>query len=162
LGDAKYREKIIHCKRRYWKCRTEYGKTLEIRREIRGNKLSDQAEGWKEDKRSRIILKTRNDNIGVNPDNWIKHFSELFTIPQADSSLSEVHIFYPDYTEELDTDFTDQQVRKLVNSMKDNKLAGFNGIPAEAWKMLSTRHKEIEMLIHLFHNIKNKKETPRD
>jgi hypothetical protein len=66
-------------------------------------------------------------------------------------------ILGPEYTGELDTDFTKQEVRKLVKSMKDNKAAGFSGIPAAVWKMFSTGDKGIDILIDLFNKIKNKK-----
>lgn len=54
------------------------------RREIRDHKLSDQAERCKEGVGNRNILKTRDDNTGVNPDNSMKHFGELFTILVTD------------------------------------------------------------------------------
>jgi hypothetical protein len=54
------------------------------RREIRGHKISDQAERCKEGMGNRNILKTRDDNRWVNSDNWIKHFCEPFTILVTD------------------------------------------------------------------------------
>jgi hypothetical protein len=42
----------------------------------------------------------------------------------------------PCYVEELDVDFTEQKVKEFITSMNNNKVTGFNGIVAEAWKML--------------------------
>jgi hypothetical protein len=44
--------------------------------------------------------------------------------------------------------------------MKDNKAAGFSGILAAVWKMLSTGDKEIDILIDLFNEIKKKEIQP--
>jgi hypothetical protein len=44
--------------------------------------------------------------------------------------------------------------------MKNNKATGFDGIPAEAWKVLSTKNEGIGTLTDLFNQIKNKKKCP--
>jgi hypothetical protein len=41
----------------------------------------------------------------------------------------------PQYTEELDSDFTKEEIRQSILKMKNNKATGFHGIPAEMWKM---------------------------
>jgi hypothetical protein len=80
----------------------------------------------------------------VSPDSWIKHFDDLFTAQEFYLSAGEFQILGPHYIEELDTDFTNQEVKKFIMSMKNNILTGFDGIPAEAWNILSTKMRELE------------------
>jgi hypothetical protein len=54
-------------------------------------------------------------------------------------------------------DFTNQEVKKFIRSMKNNKATGFDGIPAEAWKVLSTKSKGIGIVTDLFNQIKTRK-----
>jgi hypothetical protein len=44
--------------------------------------------------------------------------------------------------------------------MKNNRATGIDGIPAEAWKVLSTKNEGIGILTYLFNQIKNKKIIP--
>jgi hypothetical protein len=37
--------------------------------------------------------------------------------------------------------------------MKNNKATGFDGIPAEAWKVLSTKNEGIGTLMDLFYSL---------
>jgi hypothetical protein len=46
--------------------------------------------------------------------------------------------------------------------MKNNRETGIDGIPAEAWKVLSTKNEGIGILTDLFNQIKNKKIFPPD
>jgi hypothetical protein len=80
----------------------------------------------------------------VNPDSWIKHFDDLFTTQEFDLSVGEFRILSPHFIEELHTDFTNQEVKKFIMSMKNNRLTGFDGIPAEAWNVLRTKITELE------------------
>jgi hypothetical protein len=91
----------------------------------------------------RSIVKKRDCNTtNVNTDCLVKHIGELFVTQELDLSVGEVQILGPHYIEELDIDFTNQ-VKKFIMSMKSYKAAGFSGIPAKAWKMLSTKNEEI-------------------
>jgi hypothetical protein len=47
-------------------------------------------------------LRKRDYNTGINLDNWIEHFSAMFSIQDAYFS-SEIKILSPDYIKELDT-----------------------------------------------------------
>jgi hypothetical protein len=76
----------------------------------------------------------------LSPYSWIKHFGDLFTTQEFDLSVGEFQILGPHYIEELDMDFTNQEVKKFIRSMKNNKATGFDGIPADAWKVLSTKN----------------------
>jgi hypothetical protein len=80
----------------------------------------------------------------VSPDSWIKHFGDLITTQEFDLSVGEIQILGPHYIEELDTDFTNQEVKKFIMSMKNNRLTGFDCIPAEAWNVLSTKMRDLE------------------
>jgi hypothetical protein len=57
-------------------------------------------------------------------------------------------------------DFTNQEVKKCIRSMKNNKATGIDGIPAEARKVLSTKNEGIGIVTDLFNQIKNKKTFP--
>jgi hypothetical protein len=106
---------------------------------------------------SRSILKKRYYNAAnVSPDSWIKHFGDLFTTQEFDLSVAEFYILGPHYIEELDTDFTNQDVNKFTMSMKNNKATDFHGIPAKAWNDLRTKNEGIRILTDLFDQIKNK------
>jgi hypothetical protein len=74
----------------------------------------------------------------------------------------EVRILGSRYIEELDRDLTNQEVRKFIMSMKNNKVTRFDGIPAEAWKDLSTKYDGIGILTDLFKQIENKKIFPSE
>jgi hypothetical protein len=43
-------------------------------------------------------------------------------------------------------DFTNQEAKKFIMSMKNNKATGFDGIPSEAWKVLNTKYEGIGIL----------------
>jgi hypothetical protein len=49
--------------------------------------------------------------------------------------LSEVQILGPVYIDELDDDFTVQEVIKFILIMKNNKATAHDVIPAEAWQV---------------------------
>jgi hypothetical protein len=46
--------------------------------------------------------------------------------------------------------------------MKNNKAVGFDGIPAEMWKIFSITNDGIKILTNLFNKVKNKNEFPSD
>jgi hypothetical protein len=60
-----------------------------------------------------------------------------------------------DYTDKLDDDFTINEVNKFILSMQNNKATGYDGIPAEAWMMIVTKHERTEVLTKLFSMIRN-------
>lgn len=49
-------------------------------------------------------------------------------------TLQEAQLGGRDYVEELDVDFTEQQVEEFIIGMNNNKETGIHGIVAEAWK----------------------------
>jgi hypothetical protein len=59
----------------------------------------------------------------MNSDTCLKHFSMLF-MKEDKRLLNEVQILGLDYTDDLDDDFTLQEVKKLILSMKNNKATG--------------------------------------
>jgi hypothetical protein len=73
----------------------------------------------------------------VEPNEWVRHFQELFS-RDSNRGLVELHetqMIGPLYIEELDSDFTKMEVKELTLRMKNNKAAGWDGIPAEFWKV---------------------------
>jgi hypothetical protein len=59
-----------------------------------------------------------------------------------------------DYTDKLDDDFTLNKFNKFILSMQNNKATGYDGIPAEAWMMIVTKHERTEVLTKLFSMIR--------
>jgi uncharacterized protein (DUF2147 family) len=68
----------------------------------------------------------------------------------------------PDYTDELDDDFTVHELNKFILSRKNNKATGCDGIPAEAWKMLVTNDEGNEILVKLFNMTRSKTQFPKE
>jgi hypothetical protein len=63
----------------------------------------------------RNLVKKRDCNTAnVSPDNWIKHFGDMFTTQEFDLSVGEVQILSPYYIEELDIYFTNQEVKNVL------------------------------------------------
>jgi hypothetical protein len=54
----------------------------------------------------------------------MKHFGDLFTTQEFDLSVVEIQILGPHHIEELDMNFTNQEVKKFITSMKSNKATG--------------------------------------
>jgi hypothetical protein len=92
----------------------------------------------------------------VTPENWIKHFSNLFSNTAGKLLTYELQALGPHYVEELDKDFTEHDVKRYVIGMKNNKAVGFEGIPAEMWKIFSITNDVIKILTSLFDKVKNK------
>jgi hypothetical protein len=149
LKEYKYRDDEYRGK--YWECRKEYEK-LFINDLI---KQKDIMGIWEAVRNT--VKKRDYNNAHVSPDSWIKHFGDLLTAQEFDLSVGEVQILGPHYVEELDMDFMNQEVNKFNRSMKNNKATGFDGIPSEAWKVLSSKNEGIGILTDLFNQIKKKK-----
>jgi hypothetical protein len=78
----------------------------------------------------RNILKKKDYLPTVTPEKWIKHFSNLFSITAGELLIYELRALGPQYVEELDKEFTEQDVKGHVIGMKNYKAVGFDGIPA--------------------------------
>jgi hypothetical protein len=98
----------------------------------------------------------------VTPEKWIKHFSDLFSNTAGEPLTYELQALGPRYVQELDKDFTQQEVKGQVIGMKNNKAVGFNGIPAEMWKIFSITNDGLKILTNLFNKVKNKNEFLSD
>jgi hypothetical protein len=103
-----------------------------------------------------IVNKRDYNTANVSTDSRIKHFGDLFTTQELDLSVGEVQILGPHYIDELDTDFTNQEVKKFIMSMKNNKATRFNGVPDKAWNILITKNYGIGILMDLFNQIKKR------
>jgi hypothetical protein len=100
-----------------------------------------------------VILKKKDYLPTVTPESWIKHFSDLFSNTTGQPLTYELQAFGPQYVEELDKDFTEQEVKGHVIGMKNNKAVGFDGIPAEMWKIFSITNDGIKILTNLFNKV---------
>jgi hypothetical protein len=76
--------------------------------------------------------------------------------------LSETQTLGSLFIPELDSDFTEAEVKEFIWSMKKNKVTGNDEIPAEFWKIFCTVRDGTEMLTNMFNKIKNGKEFPLD
>jgi hypothetical protein len=51
------------------------------------------------------------------------------------TTVYETQLLGPQYIEELDSNFTKEEIRESILKTKNNKATGFDGITAEMWKM---------------------------
>ena len=65
-------------------------------------------------------------------------------------------------TDELDDDFTGEEVKESYIGTTRNKATGCEGTPAEARKMLVTEDEASDVLMTLFNAIKNKSYFPTE
>jgi hypothetical protein len=56
----------------------------------------------------------------------------------VDLLVRDVAIIHPHFIEELEMDFAKKKVKKFFMSTKSDKATGIDGVPANAWKVLST------------------------
>jgi hypothetical protein len=75
----------------------------------------------------------------VKPCDWVKYFDDLYS-RKSNSGLDVTQPLGPQYREELDSDFTKEEIgeRRPILKMKNNKATEFDGIPAEMWRMFCT------------------------
>jgi hypothetical protein len=154
---------------KYWECRKESYNILEKRKKSWQEKQSEflnnlikQKEIKKIWEAVRNILKKNDYLHTVAPEKWIKHFSELFFNTAGEPLTYEMQALGPRYVEELDKDFTEQEVKGHVIGMKNNNAVFFGRIPAEMWKIFSIKYDGINILTNLFNKAKNKNEFPSD
>jgi hypothetical protein len=98
----------------------------------------------------------------VKPCDWVKYFGDLYSRKSNSGSVYETHLIGPQYIEELDSDFMKEEIRERIPKMKNNKATGFDGIPAEMWKMFCTMKGGIEILVEMFKKVKKGKGFPGD
>jgi hypothetical protein len=83
----------------------------------------------------RTIFKKVEFKNDVKPCDWVKYFGDLHSRKSNSGLVYETQLIGPQYIEELDSDFTKEQIRVSILKMINNKATGFDGIPAEMWKM---------------------------
>jgi hypothetical protein len=102
--------------------------------------------------------------VFVEPSECISYFQELFSINNDRGlvDLYETQTLGPLDIAELDSDFTNAEVKDFIRSIKNNKATGYDGIPVEFWKIFCTVRDGIEILTSAFNKINNGKEFPLD
>jgi hypothetical protein len=98
----------------------------------------------------------------VEPYDWVKYFDGLYSRESNSGLVYETQLLGPQYIEELDSDFTKEEIRESTLKMKNNKATGFDGIPAEMWKMFCAMKGGIEILVEMFNKVKKGKIFPED
>jgi hypothetical protein len=86
----------------------------------------------------------------------------LYSRKSNSGLVYETQLLGPQYIEELDSDFTKEEIRESTLKMKNNKATGFDGIPAEMWKMFCTMKGGTEILVEMFDKVKKGKRFPED
>jgi hypothetical protein len=81
----------------------------------------------------------------------------MFTKEDKGLLLTEVQILGPDHTDELDNDFSAQEVKRFILSVKNSKATGCDSILPEAWKASVTADKEAASLTKLFNTVRDKR-----
>jgi hypothetical protein len=110
----------------------------------------------------RAIVKKVDFKNDVKPCDWVKYFSDLYSRKSNTGLVYEIQLIGPQYIEELDSDFTKEEIRLSISKIKNNKATGFDGIPAEMWKMFCTMKRGLEILVEMFNKVKRGKGFPDD
>jgi hypothetical protein len=110
----------------------------------------------------RTIVKKMDFKTDVKPCYWVKYFDDLYSRKSNSGLVYETQLLGPQYIEELNSDFTKEEIRKSTLKMKNNKATGFDGIPAKMWKMFCTMKGGIEILVEMFDKVKKGKGFPDD
>jgi ribosome biogenesis GTPase A len=79
------------------------------------NNLIKQKEVKKIWEAVRNILNKKDYLPTVTPENWIKHFSNLFSNAAGELLTYELQALGPQYVEELDKDFTEHESEEICN-----------------------------------------------
>jgi hypothetical protein len=108
---------------------------------------------------SNIVKKKGDFKNDVKPSDWVKYFDELFSRKINGVIVYETQLLGPKYAEELDSDFTKEEIRESILKMKNNKATGFDGILAEMWKIFCTL---IEIVVEMLNKVKKGKEVLAD
>jgi hypothetical protein len=106
---------------KYWVCRKRYAKILEHRRKVwqakeveRINTVVRQKNNKKVWEKIRSTVKKRDFVYEVKPDEWVKHFDELFSSDTNRGISYETQKLGPPYIEEFDRDFKKDEVTQRI------------------------------------------------
>jgi hypothetical protein len=154
---------------RYWESRKKYESVIMKKKAAwqteeaeRINILVRHEDAKKIWEAIRTIVKKVDLKNDVKPCDWVKYFGDLYSRKINAGLLYETQLIGPQYIEELDSDFTKEEIRLSILKMKNNKATGFDGIPAEMWKMFCTIKGGLEILVEMFNKIKRGKGFPDD
>jgi hypothetical protein len=86
----------------------------------------------------------------------------LYSRKSNSGLVYETQLLGPQYIEELDSDFTKEEISESILKIKNNKATGFDGIPAKMWKMFCTMKGGIKILVEMFNKVKKGKGFPED
>jgi hypothetical protein len=73
----------------------------------------------------RTVVKKMDFGNDVKPCNWVKYFGELHSRKSNSGLIYETQLLGPQYIEELDSDFTKEEIRESILKMKNNEAIGF-------------------------------------
>ena len=113
-------------------------------------------------KKSERPIRDKNGNVLMGADKqlnrWAKHFEELLNrpAPQNQPDIQPAETYLP-----IDCNKpTREEIKKAIAHMKNGKVAGLDGIPAETLK--ADVNTSVEMLYCLFEDIWEKEEIPAE
>ena len=99
----------------------------------------------------------------ILPDKWIKHFNKLFTPDYNDSMITEqlnrLNAEIQNQTT-LDYPFSEKEIYESINSLKNRKASGPDGILNEMLKC--GRHYLVKPILHLFNMIISEASIPQE
>jgi hypothetical protein len=154
---------------KYWESRKKYESVVvknkaawQTEEAERINILVRHTDAKKIREEIRTIVKKMDFKNNVKPCDWVKYFDDLYSRKSNSGLLYETQLLGPQYIEELDCDFTKEEIRESILKMKNSKATGFDGIPAEMWKMFCTMKEGIEILVEMFNKVKKGKGFPDD
>ena len=105
----------------------------------------NEISGRKNTKKGQIRAESPEERIEL----WKKHFENLLGKPPVinDCPIEKVFETLPIET----NDFTEIELVKAIQSLKNNKAAGLDGIPAEVWKTNCLNKELLEVCNKTYH-----------
>lgn len=157
-------------RREYIKVKNEYRETLKITKAEYEAKEINKLKIWIENrdlqKAWECINKWTRSRYSMNRiegGTWVRYFTELFKNMSTGEGIKEVEQpFLREYIRELDQDFTEEEVKRIVKSSKNKVAAGWDGIPNKCWKELIKKEKWVGTLTKLLNKIKDCGNTPEN
>ena len=155
-------------RRRFVECRQRYksvtrGKKLAWETKIASEfrqvaERGDEGELWRAIKRFRGRA---SGEVGISPRNWLAHFEMVFGGGVWDAGRITVERELTLLTiPQLDDAITRSEINKAINSLKNNKAPGYDGLPGEIFKAAIKLDMFSEILENIFNHLFNNGRYP--
>ena len=140
---SKYRKMKNDCRKKY------YQDLIEII-----NNSKNSADFWKA---INIFRGTTNALVknSITAEQWVRHYKKVFTAEQVVTEENMEQELTENENENLDKDFTMEELEGSIKKLGKNKAPGEDGIPNEVWKALGPTAKQV--LLDIMNSCLNEK-----